>query len=247
MDEANSSTANNAMDWVCKRCQHLSTSKCNLIKHLRRKTPCQDVNNVISIEAYITELTKKEYNDKTYDCRFCGTKFNNYQNRHRHYKSCKKAPTAPQNNQHQLEKNVSSDEPKPTYEQLDTKAILQRLTHLEERNTYLEQRITRLEQVIKGNPQEAPNNTKKNKIKPRVKQACWERFVGASTTTKCFCCRVTEITFTNFNCGHIVAHANGGTPNLDNLRPICAPCNGAMGRTNMRDFAKEHFNVDIDV
>lgn len=118
MDKASSSTANNAMDWICKRCQHVSTTKSNLMKHLQRRTPCQDVNNVISIEAYITELTKKEYNDKTYDCKFCGKKFNNYQNRHRHYKSCKKAT---QDNQYQVEKNISSEEQEPSNEQLISK------------------------------------------------------------------------------------------------------------------------------
>jgi transcription elongation factor Elf1 len=77
--------------WTCRRCGHESSSKCNLLKHLRRKTPCIDTNNVITIEAYIQELLKREYNEKTYDCQFCGTKFNAYQNRHRHYKTCKEA------------------------------------------------------------------------------------------------------------------------------------------------------------
>jgi uncharacterized CHY-type Zn-finger protein len=91
MDMASSSTTTSNTEWTCKRCQHQSTTKYNLIKHLRRKTPCTDANNVISIEAYIAELTTKVYNTKTYDCKFCGTKFNNYQNRHKHYKSCKEA------------------------------------------------------------------------------------------------------------------------------------------------------------
>lgn len=84
-------STSNASEWTCKRCQYQSTTKYNLIKHLKRKTPCSDTSNIISIEEYIQELTKKEYNEKTYDCKFCGTKFNNYQNRHKHYKSCKEA------------------------------------------------------------------------------------------------------------------------------------------------------------
>jgi hypothetical protein len=75
--------------WICKRCQHESSSKCNLLKHLRKKTPCIDIKNVIRIEDYIQDLLKKEYNEKTYDCQFCSAKFNAYQNRHRHYKTCK--------------------------------------------------------------------------------------------------------------------------------------------------------------
>lgn len=82
---------NEEKTWICKRCKHESSSKCNLLKHLRRKSPCIDSKNVISIDAYIEELLKKEYNDKTYDCQFCAKKFNAYQNRHRHYKTCKEA------------------------------------------------------------------------------------------------------------------------------------------------------------
>lgn len=83
--------ASSSRKWVCKRCGQGSTSKCNLLKHLRRKKPCKDPNNVISIDNYIAELLKKEYNDKTYDCQHCGMKFNKNQNRHRHYKTCKEA------------------------------------------------------------------------------------------------------------------------------------------------------------
>jgi transcription elongation factor Elf1 len=90
MDQNNDVNANKEDNkWTCKRCEHESSSKCNLLKHLRRKTPCIDDNNIISIDAYIEELLKKDYNEKTYDCQFCGTKFNAYQNRHRHYKTCK--------------------------------------------------------------------------------------------------------------------------------------------------------------
>lgn len=77
--------------WTCKRCDHESSSKCNLLKHLRRVSPCIDINNVISIEDYIKELLHKDYNEKTYDCPHCNKKFNKYQNRHRHLKICKEA------------------------------------------------------------------------------------------------------------------------------------------------------------
>lgn len=79
-------------EWKCKRCTHTASSKSNLLKHLRRKTPCTTTTrDTISIVDYIAELLKKEYNDKTYDCPYCNAKFNAYQNRHRHVKSCKDA------------------------------------------------------------------------------------------------------------------------------------------------------------
>lgn len=79
------------LDWICKRCGHTSTAKCNLLKHLRRKTPCQPKIENTSVEDCINELVRKEYNNKTYDCPYCSTKFNAYQNRHRHMKTCKEA------------------------------------------------------------------------------------------------------------------------------------------------------------
>jgi hypothetical protein len=77
--------------WSCKRCGHESSSKSNLLKHLRRVTPCIDTNDTISIDDYIKELLHKDYNEKTYDCQHCEKKFNKYQNRHRHLKTCKEA------------------------------------------------------------------------------------------------------------------------------------------------------------
>jgi hypothetical protein len=43
----------------------------------------------------------------------------------------------------------------------------------------------------------------------------------------------------------LVAEANGGKIQIDNLRPICAVCNNSMGTINMKDFAFGHFNVEI--
>lgn len=76
---------------ICKRCGHESSTKGNLLKHLRRKNPC--VNSVadISVDECIKELLQKNTNEKTWDCEHCGKQFNNYQNRWRHLKTCKSA------------------------------------------------------------------------------------------------------------------------------------------------------------
>ena len=77
------------LQWKCRRCSHISSSKSNMLKHLRNKTPCKVTGEAIEVADYIAELLKKEYNDKTYDCPNCNAKFNAYQNRHRHLKTCK--------------------------------------------------------------------------------------------------------------------------------------------------------------
>ena len=47
-----------------------------------------------------------------------------------------------------------------------------------------------------------------------------------------------QIDFADSECGHIVAHANGGTTALDNLLPICGSCNKSMGTRNLHEFVE---------
>jgi len=57
------------------------------------------------------------------------------------------------------------------------------------------------------------------------------------------CCGVTKISQMSFHCGHCVSEANGGSLEVDNMRPICSGCNGSMGSKNMNDFIKK-FKLD---
>jgi hypothetical protein len=64
--------------------------------------------------------------------------------------------------------------------------------------------------------------------------------------TKCPVCNTQNITPFTFQCGHIVAEAEGGPTNLENLRPICSLCNISSGRRNMKAFKKAHFTGELD-
>lgn len=77
--------------YTCKRCRYQST-KGNVVQHLRRKNVCVATFEDIPVNVLIDELTHKEYNVKTYDCKFCGTKFNSSPNKYRHQRSCKHNP-----------------------------------------------------------------------------------------------------------------------------------------------------------
>lgn len=217
-------TANNAgQNWTCKRCQHLSSSKCNLLKHLRRQTPCHDVENIISIDDYIAELLRKEYNDKTYDCNFCGTKFNKYQNRHRHLKTCKEA---------KKHHEQAGDILRKTNEELIE--ARREIAALKKENESLR---------LLPNAAISNHRTKhaKDKITPSVKYACWDKYVGKDKgTTMCLCCKRIEISQLIFECGHVLAKSDGGSLAIDNLRPICHKCNNSMGTMNMDEFIAQH-------
>ena len=57
---------------------------------------------------------------------------------------------------------------------------------------------------------------------------------------KCYCCRITNISIDNFDCGHVKSRNDGGEISLKNLRPICGQCNSSMGTMNMITFIKKY-------
>lgn len=78
----------------CKRCGHASSTKSNLLSHLRRKKDCPPTLSDISREELIEQLLpQKTYNEKTYDCEYCTKKFNTRQGRFQHTKLCKQNPS----------------------------------------------------------------------------------------------------------------------------------------------------------
>jgi hypothetical protein len=78
---------------------------------------------------------------------------------------------------------------------------------------------------------------KKKPINATMKRLVWNTNIGENIgKSKCVCCLTTDITQLSFNCGHIIAEANGGETIVSNLRPICQNCNSSMGIKNMDDF-----------
>lgn len=88
---------------------------------------------------------------------------------------------------------------------------------------------------------EAVEAKKKTKaaIPKKVKTDVWNTYIGAEINKhRCLCCKKTLISNTDFDVGHVVSEAGGGTLEIGNLRPICSSCNHAMGTRNMVDFVK---------
>lgn len=66
-------------------------------------------------------------------------------------------------------------------------------------------------------------------IPARIRHECWVYRFGQVFRHKCsisWCNN--EINVWNFHCGHDEPHSKGGTVELKNLHPICAPCNLSM-------------------
>ena len=62
-----------------------------------------------------------------------------------------------------------------------------------------------------------------------TRRAVWDRYCYDQKIVQCYNCRVNEITVDDFECGHDIANAKGGTLDLSNLYPICRKCNRTMG------------------
>lgn len=81
---------------------------------------------------------------------------------------------------------------------------------------------------------------KKKSIPKALKRIVWNTHIGEEIgKAPCKCCNLTEITQMSFHCGHIIAEANGGETNVDNLLPICELCNKSMGTTNLLEFKQK--------
>lgn len=70
-----------------------------------------------------------------------------------------------------------------------------------------------------------------------VRVAVWTTHCGDVYNHKCFihyCPRI--MTAHDYESGHIVSHANGGSDRLSNLLPICSTCNKSMGTMSIPDY-----------
>ena len=82
--------------------------------------------------------------------------------------------------------------------------------------------------------------SRKKTIPKSLRRIVWDAHFGPSVgSAPCPVCKSTVIRQIEFHCGHIVAEANGGKTNVQNLIPLCAQCNLSMGKTNLVQFAKQ--------
>ena len=90
---------------------------------------------------------------------------------------------------------------------------------------------------------------KRISISKELQEKIWQEEFGACTSGKCtiFCCQniLSKNISNSWQCGHIISHNNGGLTTLDNLRPLCAPCNRLMNDTDWDNYEDELMKNDI--
>ena len=60
---------------------------------------------------------------------------------------------------------------------------------------------------------------------------------------KCFVCEK-DIDYDEFECGHVTAAFWGGNQSLNNLEPICGPCNRDMGVENLNEYKRKFYQMN---
>lgn len=99
----------------------------------------------------------------------------------------------------------------------------------------------KLEETKQLEEQKEEKKRKKQAIPKNVRNIVWNHYIGEDIIKhKCLCCKKVTITNTNFEVGHVLSEKNGGTHEINNLRPICGACNHSMGTENMIDFVVKY-------
>ena len=116
------------------------------------------------------------------------------------------------------------------------KKMMEEIKKNEEKQKLEEQK--RLEdEERKKKEEDDKKNKKKQSIPKNVRIIVWNHYIGEDIIKhKCLCCKKVTISNTNFEVGHVLSEKNGGTHEINNLRPICFACNHSMGAENMIDF-----------
>lgn len=91
-----------------------------------------------------------------------------------------------------------------------------------------------------NDPDYVPSNMiQRKKLSPKTRQTTWETYIGNSIEGKCWSCD-RPICYSNWHAGHVKAHSKGGSDTVDNLRPLCPPCNWSMSNMHMAKFIRKH-------
>jgi hypothetical protein len=91
-----------------------------------------------------------------------------------------------------------------------------------------------------------PLHLRRKKAPKQIKTLVWNKYIGSDVAeAPCMSCRTAKISNRSFHCGHVIAESKGGDMNINNLRPVCADCNGSMGTRSMNEFTKEFFGWTV--
>lgn len=82
--------------------------------------------------------------------------------------------------------------------------------------------------------------TKHRKTIPKaVKVSLWDKYYPGKLIGPCYTCGK-DIDARHFEAGHVVPASEGGPDTVENLRPICKPCNASMSNMNLYAYKERY-------
>lgn len=100
---------------------------------------------------------------------------------------------------------------------------------------YIEDQIP----IIQQEGAKTRSASNREKVCAKTRYEVWRQYNGNSMDGLCYCCN-DGLNLENFQAGHVIAKAKGGSNKIDNLRPVCGQCNKSMSTMDMREFVKQN-------
>lgn len=201
----------------------------------------------IKSEIILTHETQLNMKIENYICELCLYETNRKDNYVRHmqsYKHLKKLNPSQTITSlsliEELEKQKQDIERK-MLEEIEKQRIELEKKRQEELERQQAEEEERLRIELEKKKEKEEKKKKKQSIPKNVRNIVWNHYIGEDIIKhRCLCCKKVLITNTNFEVGHVLSEKNGGTHEINNLRPICGSCNHSMGIENMVEFVVKY-------
>jgi hypothetical protein len=209
----------------CVHCSKTYQSKSSLHHHQKTNKTCLSIQEKLGLEI----------SDHMLSCPFCDIKVSSKFRVENHLLSCKKKK--------EVDNNKKTKHVQEQFE-IQLKCKDDKIKELQDTINMLRNELQLYKEKNRETDKEKPH--KKIQIPKAIKKMVWNLHVGSSVAeTVCLCCQQEQITMLHFHCGHVVPESKGGLNTIENLRPICGPCNMSMGTQHMKDFIRTFFNREM--
>lgn len=225
---------------ICSICSKRYSSISSLSNHTRIKHNIRKHNTI-----------------KIHICRYCNKEFGYQQSKWLHEQSCKIKNEEKEKNIIECKIKEKQEEKEREKEKLEFRLKEKQQEYelkLKEKKELIEFRFqlqmqnalnNKLQNSLNNESTNSSNNetmkVKKKTIPSAIKRIVWNINIGEEIgKSKCYCCKLSDITQLTFHCGHVISEKNGGSIDVENLKPICQNCNSSMGTTNMDEFMEKY-------
>lgn len=138
-----------------------------------------------------------------------------------------------------------SDKKQSYYDEYFKKLLLQiRKNESSKEVTVPENKIEEKEKLI--SPEEKMKKSPRKSASKATRKTVWLKSAGKTYIYNCPICNGETNPF-DFECGHIISHANGGPTIAKNLTVICGTCNKSMSSMNFDEYMREHGHSEADI